>query len=482
MIAERLMVFVVFAAVFAVHARWIFLHFSSDGYLVDSGWFAYLFGAADPLLRNPSGVNGLSYYAHHMSPFIFLFGAPLSVLGLNGIAIFALHQGLFFGLFLLSSYLLIAPSPFSGRNRIAAVLGAMVIGALSNILFQAAAYPHFEIALLALSSLAIAGWLGGHRGLFGICLLVLPLIREDGGLYAAFVCLACIAITNAPRQSAAPSETRLLVSLALVGIAATVVSLYLKARLFPGFDAFETNFAGDSWSHLSGSFLAGRLGSLARNLSLSPILVGSAILAIYDIKYLSGVALLLPLILLHLVAVRDEIGHFTLYYALPWLLSCTIWLAVLARRASSSHVAIAEPIVVLVASLWMSAPLQAAIGADGRSWRVARAALTERVAGLESMTEFVLWTRREYVDAVGRSCVSLGIAALVPNDVAPDDVLQAPDDIARCGSVLLMRGDMQYDSLRSRAEAETFVLSAVRENAELWTRGFDPVRENRLSR
>ncbi len=100
---------VVFALIFATHSRFVFTHFSSDGYLEDSGWMAYLFESADPLLHNPSGVNDLSFYAHHLSPHIFLFGAPLAnVFGLTGVEIFAYHQGLFFGLFFLSFCLIVA--------------------------------------------------------------------------------------------------------------------------------------------------------------------------------------------------------------------------------------------------------------------------------------------------------------------------------------------------------------------------------------
>ena len=83
-VATALLVTAAFAAVFAVHARWIFTHFSSDGYLCDSGWFAFLFEHGGPLLRNPTavaghacgGVNQPSYLANHLAPHIFLFGAP----------------------------------------------------------------------------------------------------------------------------------------------------------------------------------------------------------------------------------------------------------------------------------------------------------------------------------------------------------------------------------------------------------------------
>src|SRR5437773_2751488 len=52
-LAEPLLVALIFCVLFAVHARWIFTHFSSDGYLCDSGWLAYLFEAGGPLLQNP---------------------------------------------------------------------------------------------------------------------------------------------------------------------------------------------------------------------------------------------------------------------------------------------------------------------------------------------------------------------------------------------------------------------------------------------
>ena len=101
-IARVVSVLLMFGLIFATHSRWIFAHFSNDGYIEDSGWLAYLFESADPLLHNPSGVNDLSFYAHHLSPHIFLFGAPLAkLLGFTGFEIFAYHQGLFFGLFFL---------------------------------------------------------------------------------------------------------------------------------------------------------------------------------------------------------------------------------------------------------------------------------------------------------------------------------------------------------------------------------------------
>jgi hypothetical protein len=200
-----LFVLFVFSAVFAAHARLIFTHFSNDGYLCDSGWLAFLFESGGPLLRNPSGVvgeacsgiNQPSFLAHHLSPHIFLFGAPLSNLfNLSGIEILACHQGLFFGLLFVSLYLAVTAEPLPYACRIIATLSAVLMGTLSNVLLQAATYPHYEIAMSALASLAVAARLSGQGRLFTFCLVWLPLIREDGGLYAAFACTACLAVEH----------------------------------------------------------------------------------------------------------------------------------------------------------------------------------------------------------------------------------------------------------------------------------------------
>lgn len=193
-----------------LHARWIFTHFSSDGYLYDSGWLAYLVGDADPLLRNPSVVNSLSFYAHHLSPHIFLFGVPFSPFGLGGIVVFALHQAAFFGLFFVSLGL-IATAPASRAAFAAAAVTALLVGAVSNALLQAAAYPHYEIAMLSVASLAVSAAVLRARRLFLLCLMWLPLIREDGGFYGAVVCAAAAVISSGADRRGPWAKGRLVV-------------------------------------------------------------------------------------------------------------------------------------------------------------------------------------------------------------------------------------------------------------------------------
>lgn len=472
-------VLVVFSLLFATHTRWIFTHFSGDAYLEDSGWLAYLFGSADPLLHNPLAENNLSFYAHHVSPHIFLFGAPLARLfRLTGIQIFAYHQGLFFGLFFVAVYLIAARPGLRRRDGVVAAVSALLLGALSNALWQAAAYPHDEIAMIALVALAIACWLGQHRALFAFCLLWLPLVREDGGFYAAVVCLSCLFVERDPGQPWNRSA-RLLLVLALAGLLASACSFLIKAWFFPGFDAFAKNFAGGKnfspapWSHLTMAFALERVGSMLQNLNILPVLAGSAVLAMFDRRYLTGVVLLSPIYLIHLVARRPEHGHFTLYFALPWLLPCAIWLAVFARRSSLSRARFTEAVVILGVALALCAPIQAVAGIPAEFWFVAQEAVRRPVVDIQRMQDYVLLARKGFATTdVGRSnqkqCVSQAIAALVPNEVRPDEVLTPDSDLRTCQMITLMRGEVFYGELATRSEAAGFRRMNSKENAEVW--------------
>ncbi len=476
-VAERALVLLVASAIFAVQARWVFTHFSNDGYLFDSGWLAYLFGSGDPLLRNPSVVNEISFYAHHLSPHIFLFGAPLSFLwGWSGIEIFAYHQGFFFALFFVSLYLMFTRASLRYRDRTVAILAAVLIGALSNVLLQAAAYPHYEIATFALSSVALAAWVSDHRLLFLLSLLWLPLIREDGGLYAAFTCLVCNAFESASGRDY-DLRTRKLAILAVSAVIVSGCAFTIKAMFFPGFDAFAGNFAGRSWDHLTAGFLAERLRAMIGNANILPVLVGSALLAAFDVRYATGVVLLSPVYLLHLLSVRPEHGYFTLYYALPWLLAWVTCLALFVKRSRASATYAAESILILILSVAMTAPMHAAVGVSGQSWYVAKWSVTRPVVNIPAMKDFALWIRQNYPGEAGdavtgqKYCASMGIAALIPNDMKRHEVLDLSTDLSKCRTVLLLlRGEADYRALRADAAAQKFKLVASRDNAELWFR------------
>lgn len=267
---------------------------------------------------------------------------------------------------------------------------------------------------------------------------------------------------------------RLLMVLAVFGVIASAASLVIKAYFFPGFDAFANNFSGQWWSHVTPAFAWERVRAMLSNLNIVPVLVGCVALAAFDIRYMTGLVLLAPVYLLHLLAIRPEHGYFTLYFALPWLLPCAIWLAVFVRRSKVAPAALAEIAVILAAALALSAPVQAAARAPGQFWFVAMWAFQRPVEDTRDMQEFVRWARRGLpaTDAQqpyqSRQCVSQGIAALIPNEVRPAEVLAPRDGLRGCHALFLMRGDMHYADFSTRAQAAGFERMGSRRNAELW--------------
>lgn len=460
------------AGVALVHGRWVLGHFSTDAYLLDSGWLAYLLETADPLLKNPSSVNDLSFYAHHLSPHLFLFGVPFAR-HLNGFEILAIHSALFFALF--AAAVLWGGYVNAGWRFVAlGLLAAVSIGALSNILFQAAGYPHYEIAMLSVTALALVAWEKGWRRLFLSCVVWLPLIREDGGFYAAFLGLASWVIAE-PDQRA--RHRTLLWAVFGGGVLVGAASMVFKSQVFPGFDAFQSNFSGQSWSHLSWPFLAGRAYTAVTNPNIVPVLVGCGALAVFDVRYVAGLALLLPLFVLHLLSVRDEHGHFTLYFALPWLLPAVIWVVLLARRQRLARASLAEALAVVVFALAMTAPAQAAVGIRTNFWYVVPWSFDRPVLDLEDLRRFARNAHRSF-DSMGPSdalaCASVGVAALIPNDLRPKEVVDPDIGISECGTVLLMVGDIHAAAIGAQLETLRFQLVAERGTLQLWMRPDPP--------
>ena len=478
-LAELLLVLLVFGAVFITHARWILTHFSNDGNLWDAGWLAYLFETGDPLLPNPSAVDPdrRSFYTFHLSPYIYLFGTPLSCLfGLTGIEIFALHQGFFFGLYFISLYLITSTMRPGRPDWTVVAFSAIAIGALSNVLFQAAAFPHYEIALLALASLAVAAWATDHYLVFAACVVWLPLVREDGGFYAAFACLACIASEFSPGRGRDVRMVRL-GALALLEIAASFFALWVKARYFPStWFNFAYTFSGNSWDHVSTALIVERLHSLIRSLNTMPVLAGSAILAAVDRRYASGFVLLSPLYLLYLLAVTSGPGEFTLYYALPWLLPATVWMVVFARRSRAAATTFPERVVLVLLAVALSTPMHHVLGVEREYSYVVKLALVRPAFSISSLQQFVREARQHHArgsldgTAAQSQCVAAGIAALVPNDVQPDEVVYADGNLDKCRAVFLLRGGSQDRAVRAQAEAQGFKPVAIRQNASLWVR------------
>ena len=91
------------------------------------------------------------------------------------------------------------------------------------------------------------------------------------------------------------------------------------------------------------------------------------------------------------------------------------------------------------------------------------------------MQDFVRWARKSLAGTEDgrwpngkRGCVSQGIAALIPNEIRPDEVLTMGSDLHACQVLFLMRGDFWYAELGTRAKAAGFARMGSKRNAEMW--------------
>ncbi len=435
----------VVVAAFVLHARALLAQFSGGGYLLDAGWFAYLFQSGDPWLHGPKVLGADSFYQHHLSPYFFLLGAPLHrFAGLTGQEIFALHQGFFSALFA-ASLAMLALDARRAEGQAVALAGAVSIGALATLLFRAADYPHFEIALLALESFGFAAFLRGWRVAFAAALLALPLVREDGGLYAALACLMIAAITY---KTARRRDLTLLVGAAALGIGVSLAEQWLQRRLFPATNTFLGNLSGDGWRHVDATTLIGQIRTDAGDPCLLFILLGTALLARFDRRYAAALALVAPLLLLYFLSPREMLWTFSFYYGLPWLIACVGWVAVFAERARGGLALRPEAATFLLCALLVAAPLPAALGFDASFKAFAADAIARPVGDIGAETDFLLVRaareRGQPSAAAGRLCVTMGVASLAPDAFEPAELVYPDADLRQCATLLVMNRQIGY--------------------------------------
>jgi hypothetical protein len=149
-----------------------------------------------------------------------------------------------------------------------------------------------------------------------------------------------------------------------------------------------------------------------------------------------------------------------------------IWLAVLVRRLGVSGASTMEMAIVVALSFMLSAPAQAIIDTPQQRWYVVQQAVTRPVAKIAAMKEFVRWVHVSFASSAAeraqRRCASMGIAALIPDELAPEEVIGPGSNLSVCRTLLLLHADMHYRALSAQAEASGFKRVATRENAELW--------------
>ena len=428
------------AAVFALHYRYVLVHFSIGGTPLDSGWFAWLLGRGDPALTNPRIIDDLSYYNYHLSPYLSALSMLFRFFGVDRFGAFAIHQGAVFALLAGSVLALVFPV----RSWLLFVAAALFV-LIGDLVLQYATFPHPEIAILAFCLLGAALWVGRLPWPAIVAFAIACLVREDGGLFVAAT-LAAIALSSNPAK-ALRSRKAILAAAALVVSAAMFA---IKAKFFPGFPTFDFNYAGNHWDHVTPVFVLGRLADLAGNPQAVITLVTALALAVRSWRYLIFPVLMAPLIVVQLLAVRDLLGHFVFYYAMPFLVIAAGQYVVAAIRARQGTMRPTEPAVLLLAAILGSSPLLFAVSLPS-SLPMLAATISQPVLDLPHVAD----EASAAVGAVPNACVSYGVAALIPDAVTHAQLVTPESDISSCPVAFLFRGDVHYDVLKPKVATWT---------------------------
>ena len=339
--------FGVVAAVLALHFRFVLVNFSLGATPLDTGWFAWLFAEGDPWLINPRIINELSYYNTHVSPYLSAWSVVLHFFSVDRFTAFALHQGVAFAI--LAAGVMSLVYPVRSWFVFAAAMLFVLIG---DLVLQYATFPHFEIAILAFGLLGVSLWMDGRRGLAGLAFLVACLVREDGGLFVAVLLIAVSAIQSPARWLRSPE-----VILAGVAVIISAAMFAVKAVYYPSFPTFAFNYSGHDWEHVTPAFVLQRLRDLLDNPQALSAMGTSLALALFSRRYLVLPALKLPLIALQLLAVRELLGHFVFYYAMPFLVINAGQFLVASVRARSVGIARSESSAQMVPAILGASPL-----------------------------------------------------------------------------------------------------------------------------
>jgi hypothetical protein len=387
------------------------------GYMLDSGWFAYLATHASTWpLPNPPAIGG-TYFSTHFSPVFYILtalfkGLPLS----NASVFFSLTQGFWFGLIGLAVCLLYSTAM---RGGTVLALGCLsVLAALNGISLSILGFPHVEIAIPALLLLFFAFYVRGWSVAACMVLACGLMMREDAGLhyFCVFVLLGfALRCCQTGRKHA--REFFLAAGICCVySICAVTVQKFFFAA---GDNALARIYLGSpAFAHLGAEFFFMRLRFLAANrlyvlAPLAVIVLAGAVRR--DALLLAGPLACIPWLAVSFAAVTHEAGTLTDYYAFPAVVPL-LWPACaqairqrITGLASSFYVLL--QIVAIALSLGFF--LLSSGNHDPAPWRSFLFQYIGRVAPLEAALGSVF----EHSGLPGRFIVDDAVASLRPGAV-----------------------------------------------------------------
>ena len=299
----------------------------NGGYMLDSGWFAYLSAhSTNWPVSNPPSIGG-TYFSTHFSPAFYIFTALHTLLSAVGISVsdvswFSITQGFWLALTASSIFLLLScnSKPTTASNAFIASISIVV--AFNGVFLASIGFPHFEIAIPALLVAFFASHINGHTKTAIVFLCLGLLMREDAGLHYFGLFFLLAGYLYFAKGRPISKYIRFYSLLAVSCFAYSLLAISIQKIYFNvGDNALARVYLGNpAFAHISLNFLQERLDFFARNrlYILAPIIL-ALFLSIYKKSWglLVGVGAVLPWIIFSLLAISFQAGTLTSYYSFP---------------------------------------------------------------------------------------------------------------------------------------------------------------------
>ncbi len=299
----------------------------NGGYMLDSGWFAFLSAhSTNWPVSNPPSIGG-TYFSTHFSPAFYIFTALHTLLSAVGIGVsdvswFSITQGFWLALTASSIFALLScnSKPTTASNAFIAAVSIVV--AFNGVFLASIGFPHFEIAIPALLVAFFASHINGHTKTAIAFLCLGLLMREDAGLHYFGLFFLLAGYLYFAKGRPISKEIRFYSLLAVSCFAYSLLAISIQKIYFNvGDNALARVYLGDpAFAHISLNFLQERLDFFARNrlYILAPIIL-ALFLSMYKKSWglLVGVGAVLPWIIFSLLAISFQAGTLTSYYSFP---------------------------------------------------------------------------------------------------------------------------------------------------------------------
>ncbi len=318
----------------------------NGGYMLDSGWFAYLSAnSTNWPISNPPSIGG-TYFSTHFSPAFYIFTALHALLSAAGISVsdvswFSITQGFWLALTASSVFALLATNSKPTTASYAFIAATSVTIAFNGVFLASIGFPHFEIAIPALLVAFFAFNINGYPKTAAAFLCLGTLMREDAGLHYFGLFFLLAAYLYISKGRVISKEVRFYSFLSVGCFTYSLLAICIQKIYFNVDDnALVRVYIGDpAFAHVSLNFLQERLGFFTRNrLYIIVPMILLSFLSIYKKSWggLIGVGAVLPWIIFSLLAISFQAGTLTSYYSFP-VATALLWPAIAYGLFSRQH-------------------------------------------------------------------------------------------------------------------------------------------------